>query len=89
MHGVKHFWLCERCSHVFTLTYAEGIGVELQPGIGRAASRQKNELPGAYDNGLRHSQLTLASDIIWFFHACERPPKFICCNVEQPREAGL
>ena len=27
----------------------------------------KNELPGAYDNGLRHSQLTLASDIIWFF----------------------
>jgi hypothetical protein len=27
----------------------------------------KHELPGAYDNGLRHSQLTLASDIIWFF----------------------
>jgi len=27
----------------------------------------KNELPGSYDNGLRHSQLTLASDIIWFF----------------------
>jgi hypothetical protein len=27
----------------------------------------KNELPGASDNGLRHSQLTLASDIIWFF----------------------
>jgi len=20
-HGVKHFWLCERCSHVFTLVY--------------------------------------------------------------------
>ncbi|MGA7221760.1 MAG: outer membrane beta-barrel protein [Candidatus Acidiferrales bacterium] len=27
----------------------------------------KNELPGSYDNGLRHSQLTLAGDIIWFF----------------------
>lgn len=27
----------------------------------------KNELSGSYDNGLRHSQLTLAGDIIWFF----------------------
>jgi hypothetical protein len=49
----------------------------------------KNELPGSYDNGLRHSQLTLASDIIWFFQACEQPPKLICRNVEHPREAGL
>lgn len=30
MHRVKHFWLCERCSHVFTLAYAEGTGVVLQ-----------------------------------------------------------
>jgi hypothetical protein len=30
MHGVKRFWLCERCSHVFTLAYAEGTGVVLQ-----------------------------------------------------------
>lgn len=28
-HNVKHFWLCERCSHVFTLAYAEGTGVVL------------------------------------------------------------
>lgn len=27
----------------------------------------KNELPGSYDNGIRHSQLTAAGDIIWFF----------------------
>lgn len=27
----------------------------------------KNELPGSYDNGIRHSQLTVAGDIIWFF----------------------
>jgi hypothetical protein len=27
----------------------------------------KNELPGSYDNGTRHSQLTVAGDIIWFF----------------------
>jgi hypothetical protein len=26
-----------------------------------------NELPGAYDNGIRHSQLTFAGDIIYFF----------------------
>jgi hypothetical protein len=26
-----------------------------------------NELPGVYDNGIRHSQLTAAGDIIWFF----------------------
>lgn len=23
VHGVKHFWLCESCSHVFTLVYSE------------------------------------------------------------------
>jgi hypothetical protein len=26
-----------------------------------------NELPGAFDNGIRHSQLTFAGDIIYFF----------------------
>ncbi len=30
VHGVKHFWLCERCSHVFTLVYNEGYGVVLK-----------------------------------------------------------
>ena len=26
-HGVKHFWLCERCSHVYTLVYEGENGV--------------------------------------------------------------
>jgi hypothetical protein len=30
MRGMKHFWLCERCPNVFTLTYAEGAGAVLQ-----------------------------------------------------------
>jgi hypothetical protein len=29
-YGVKHYWLCERCSHVFTLTYHETHGVILK-----------------------------------------------------------
>lgn len=29
-HGVKHYWLCERCSHVFTLVYEEELGVVLK-----------------------------------------------------------
>jgi hypothetical protein len=29
-HGVRHYWLCERCSHVFTLVYEEGSGVVLK-----------------------------------------------------------
>ncbi len=24
---MRHYWLCERCSHVFTLVYDEGCGV--------------------------------------------------------------
>src|SRR5579864_4438403 len=27
--GVEHFWLCDRCSHVFTLAFDEGQGVIL------------------------------------------------------------
>src|ERR1700688_327905 len=30
IHGVRHYWLCERCSHVFTLVYEEGYGVMLK-----------------------------------------------------------
>jgi mono/diheme cytochrome c family protein len=30
LHGVKHFWLCERCSHVFTLVYTTDSGVVLK-----------------------------------------------------------
>ncbi len=29
-HGAQHYWLCERCSHVFTLVYEEGYGVALK-----------------------------------------------------------
>ena len=28
--GMEHFWLCERCSHVFTLAFEEGQGVMLK-----------------------------------------------------------
>lgn len=30
IHGVRHYWLCERCSDVFTLIYDEGSGVMLK-----------------------------------------------------------
>jgi hypothetical protein len=29
VHGVRHYWLCERCSEVFTLVFEEGYGVVL------------------------------------------------------------
>jgi len=30
IHGVRHYWLCERCSHVFTLVYDQECGVVLK-----------------------------------------------------------
>jgi hypothetical protein len=30
VHGVKHFWLCERCCHVFTLVSTKEGGVILR-----------------------------------------------------------
>ncbi len=30
VHGVKHYWLCERCSHVFYLAYNASQGVVLK-----------------------------------------------------------
>jgi hypothetical protein len=30
VHGVRHYWLCEGCSRVFTLVYEEGYGVMLE-----------------------------------------------------------
>ncbi len=30
IHGVRHYWLCERCSQVFTLVYAEECGIVLK-----------------------------------------------------------
>jgi hypothetical protein len=29
IHGVRHYWLCERCSHAFTLVYSGESGVVL------------------------------------------------------------
>lgn len=26
-HHVEHFWLCERCAHIYTLAYEPGRGV--------------------------------------------------------------
>jgi hypothetical protein len=30
LHGVHHYWLCERCSHLFSLVYDEKLGVVLK-----------------------------------------------------------
>ena len=30
IHGVRHYWLCERCAHFCTLAYEEGHGVILK-----------------------------------------------------------
>jgi hypothetical protein len=30
LHGVRHYWLCERCSQTFTLVYEENYGVVLK-----------------------------------------------------------
>ena len=30
IHGVRHYWLCERCCHVFTLVYEDESGVVLK-----------------------------------------------------------
>ena len=30
IHGVRHYWLCERCSQMFTLVYDEPCGVVLR-----------------------------------------------------------
>jgi len=29
-HHVEHFWLCERCAHIFTLEYRNGQGVSIR-----------------------------------------------------------
>jgi hypothetical protein len=30
IHGVRHYWLCGRCSHVLTLVYEQAYGVLLK-----------------------------------------------------------
>jgi hypothetical protein len=44
IHGVRHYWLCERCSQVFTLVYDPEFGVVLKslwPELSGAAGSQK------------------------------------------------
>jgi hypothetical protein len=31
IHRVKHYWLCQRCAHIYALVYEEGFGVALRP----------------------------------------------------------
>lgn len=48
IHGVRHYWLCERCSHVFTLVYENEYGVALKvlwPELPAAETHKK--LPAA------------------------------------------
>lgn len=48
LHGVKHFWLCERCSHKFTLAYDEGAGVVLKfLSMELPLTEMQKELPAA------------------------------------------
>lgn len=44
LHGVRHFWLCERCSHIFALVHDANQGIVLQllwPELPLAAARKE------------------------------------------------
>lgn len=47
IHGVRHFWLCERCSHLFTLAYEEHIGVVLKTSWPDLLVAEDEQLPAA------------------------------------------
>jgi hypothetical protein len=47
-HRVKHFWLCEMCSQVYTLAYCEEHGVVIQARLSAlATSEDPNEVAAA------------------------------------------
>ena len=47
-HHVEHFWLCERCSQIYTLAYEPGRGVLIRPLWPELpAVEDKMHLPGA------------------------------------------
>jgi hypothetical protein len=51
IHRVKHFWLCERCAHIFTMVYQEESGVVLKllwPELPVFAAQK--ELPATFQN---------------------------------------
>lgn len=44
IHGIRHYWLCERCSQVFTLVYDQECGVVLKllwPELPAAETKKK------------------------------------------------
>jgi hypothetical protein len=43
IHGVRHYWLCEPCSHVFTLAQEEANGVVLQALWPKLATEETTE----------------------------------------------
>jgi hypothetical protein len=43
-HGVRHYWLCESCAHVFTLVHEEGYGVVLRHRLWLAAGLRQQEM---------------------------------------------
>ena len=46
-HGVEHFWLCERCTQIYTLTYEPNRGPSLRtlwPELGAVAQTEKASL---------------------------------------------
>lgn len=47
IHGVKHYWLCDRCSHLFTLAYEEHAGVVLKVSPRDCAVAQDERLSAA------------------------------------------
>lgn len=47
VHGVKHFWLCERCSHLFTLAYEQHTGVILKISWPDLAADKAEQAPAA------------------------------------------
>lgn len=47
VHGVKHFWLCERCSHLFTLVYEQHAGVVLKISWPDLAADKAEQVPAA------------------------------------------
>jgi hypothetical protein len=41
---VKHFWLCEQCSSIFTLAYDEGSGVMLKPRCAELPAKEARKM---------------------------------------------
>jgi hypothetical protein len=40
-HGVKHFWLCDKCSKIYTLEYLEGEVLMLRRTTKKSPARER------------------------------------------------